>query len=61
MPLLRMRCHFLCAMAGQGAGGKLFGEAGAAYTFFLKMELIRLYVRREERFYFVFNKKYFDC
>jgi hypothetical protein len=50
---------FVCD--GGAGGGKLFGEAGAAYIFFLNMELIQLYVRREKHFYFVFNKNYFDC
>jgi hypothetical protein len=37
---------------GGAGGGILFGEAGAVYIFFLKMELIRLYVRREKRILF---------
>jgi hypothetical protein len=45
-----LRCHFLC---GNGAGGaKLFGKARG--VFFLKMDLIRLYVQSKTIFYYLF-------
>ncbi len=41
-----LRCHFF--VWEWGRGGKLFGKVRGVY--FLKMELIRLYVRRVKRF-----------
>jgi hypothetical protein len=45
-----LRCHFLC---GNGAGGANYLEKQGVY-FFLKMELIRLYVQSKTTFYYPF-------